>query len=163
MSDLVIRPIAEDDAAAIHQMRVRERVAELITSYPSERPGSSRAYMDRFGEDDHVFVAELDGRVIGMAGLHARKGKMRHSAWLGIMVHDEFHGRGVGRALMTRLLELADRWLGLVRVDLTVLAYNERAVALSEKLGFVREGVQRKACYFDGQLHDIVMMARLRD
>jgi L-phenylalanine/L-methionine N-acetyltransferase len=64
---------------------------------------------------------------------------------------------------MAQLLDVADRWLGLVRVDLTVLTYNERAVAMYEKLGFVKEGTQRKAAYFDGKYHDLYLMARLRD
>ena len=163
MSEPVIRPIHADDAEAIHEMRLREPVAEMITSYPSERIDHARRYLEKFGSDDHVFVAELDGRVVGMAGLHVRNGKLRHSAWLGIMVHDEFHNRGIGRALIRHLLDLADRWLGLVRVDLTVLTYNSRAVALYEKLGFVKEGTQRKASYFDGKFHDLYVMARVRE
>src|SRR5690242_10646333 len=117
MSDLVIRPISLDDTEAINEMRRREKVAQNIPSLASERLQHTRKYVESFGPNDHVFVAELDGRVVGFAGLHVREGKLRHSAWLGIMVHDDFFARGIGRALMDKLIDLADRWLGLVRVD----------------------------------------------
>ena len=77
-------------------------------------------------------------------------------------MHDEFHGRGVGRALMTSLLDLADRWIGLVRVDLEANADNERAIAMYRQFGFVEEGRQQKAYFSDGAYTDAVLMARLR-
>jgi putative acetyltransferase len=162
MSDLAIRPISLDDAEAINEMRRRENVARFIPSLASERLAQTRKYVESFGPNDHVFVAALDGRVVGFAGLHVREGKLRHSAWVGIMVHDDFFGRGIGRALMDKLLDVADRWLGLVRLDLTVVADNERAIKLYEKLGFAVEGKQRKATWFDGQYLDLVLMARVR-
>ena len=45
-------------------------------------------------------------------------------------VHDDWAGRGVGTALMQAALDLADNWLGLTRVELTVWADNQAALAL---------------------------------
>ena len=162
MSELTIRPVRAEDAEALNELRRRDAVAQFIPSFSSEREGATRKYIESFGPNDHVFVAELDGRVVAQAGLHVREGKLRHSAWVGLAVHDAFCGRGIGRALMEKLLDLADRWLGLLRVDLTVVSNNERAIGLYEKLGFVLEGTQRKASYFDGRYWDIVLMARVK-
>jgi putative acetyltransferase len=162
MSELLIRPVRAEDAEALNELRRRDAVAQFIPSFSSERESYTRKYIEGFGSNDHVFVAELDGRVVAQAGLHVREGKMRHSAWVGIAVHDAFYGRGVGRALMEKLLDLADRWLGLLRVDLTVVANNTRAIGLYEKLGFVLEGTQRKASYYDGQYWDVLCMARVK-
>jgi putative acetyltransferase len=162
MSELLIRPVRVEDAEALNELRRRDAVAEFISSFSSERESVTRKYIESFGPNDHVFVAEVGGRVVAHAGLHVRDGKLRHSAWLGIAVHDAFSGRGIGRALAEKLLDLADRWLGLVRVDLTVVANNTRAVGLYEKLGFVLEGTQRKASYFDGRYWDILVMARVK-
>jgi putative acetyltransferase len=162
MTEILIRPVRHEDAEALNELRRRDGVAEFIPSFASERESATRKYIDNFGPNDHVFVAELDGRIVAYAGLHVRDGKMRHSAWLGIAVHDAFFGRGIGRAMMEKLLDLADRWIGITRVDLTVVANNTRAIALYEKLGFVVEGTQRKATYYDGQFWDVVCMARLK-
>ncbi len=51
---------------------------------------------------DHVLVAELDGKVVGNLGLHvtAPSPRRRHAGALGMVVHDAWHRRGVGTALM---------------------------------------------------------------
>ena len=55
---------------------------------------------------------------------------------LGMGVHDEYAGRGIGELLMRTALEIADNWLRLTRVELTVYANNERAIRLYERTGF---------------------------
>ena len=161
-SEIVIRAVRPEDAAALMDIRRQKQVMRFTPAMPSERIDQGGAFYARWGKDDHVLVAELDGRVVGYAGLHVRDGKRRHSAWLGIAVHDDFHGRGAGRLLMAALLDLADNWIGLVRVDLEASASNERAIAMYRRFGFVEEGRQKKAYFAEGGLEDSVLMARLR-
>ncbi len=160
---LVVRPVRPEDAEAVHQIRCQPFVMRNTMALPSIRVGDVRRRLESYGPDDHEFVAELGGRVVGMAGLHVQSGKQRHVGSLGIMVHDEFQGRGVGRALMRALLDLADTYLGLVRVELDVVVRNAGAVALYESLGFEREGVKRRAFRADGRLEDLLMMGRVRE
>jgi putative acetyltransferase len=155
----VIRAITADDVPAIHEIRKQPLVRRYTPAMPSDRPVD---YLAKWGPNDHVMVAEIDGRVIGYAGLHVRDGKRRHSAWLGIAVHDEFAGRGAGQALMRALLDLADKWIGLVRVDLESNATNVRAIAMYRRFGFADEGVMKKAYFTDGEYHDALFMARVR-
>jgi putative acetyltransferase len=161
-SHFVIRAVRPDDAAALMDIRHQKQVMRYTPAMPSERVDRAGEVYARWGKDDHVMVAELDGRVVGYAGLHLRDGKRRHSAWLGIAVHDEFAGRGAGQLLMQALLDLADNWIGLVRVDLEASASNERAIAMYRRFGFVEEGRQKKAYFADGGWEDAVIMARLR-
>lgn len=158
----VIRAIRPDDNAALGDIRRQKQVMRFTPAMPSERIDQVGAVYGRWGKDDHVLVAELDGRVVGYAGLHVRDAKRRHSAWLGIAVHDEFAGRGAGRLLMKALLDLADNWIGLVRVDLEASAANERGIKLYRELGFVEEGRQKKAYFAEGVYEDAVLMARVK-
>jgi len=158
-SHIVIRNIRPDDAAAITDIRHQPQVMRYTPAMPSERP---RDFYAPLTPNDHVMVAEVDGRVVGFANLSVKDGKRRHSAWLGIAVHDEFAGRGVGRALMHALLELADKWIGLIRVDLEADAGNTRAIEMYRRFGFVEEGRQKKAYFSDGEYVDAVIMARVR-
>lgn len=87
--------------------------------------------------------------------------RRRHVASLGMAVHDDFAGRGVGTALMRAALELCDQWLQVTRVELTVYVDNDAALALYRKFGFVIEGTQRAAAFRDGELVDLHVMARL--
>ncbi|HEV2365455.1 MAG TPA: GNAT family N-acetyltransferase [Caulobacteraceae bacterium] len=110
-----------------------------------------------------MIAAVIDGRVIGTAGLHPFDNVRRaHAATLGMAVHDAFAGRGAGRALLAALLDKADRWLGCRRLELTVWADNDRAIALYESAGFEREGVFRAYGWRDGAFADALAMARLR-
>jgi putative acetyltransferase len=112
---------------------------------------------------DRLLVALIDGKVIGMAGLHTQDNRRRaHAASIGMAVHDAFVGRGAGRALLSALLELADKWLNYRRVELTVWSDNARAIALYESAGFEREGLMRAYAWRDGSYADALAMARLR-
>jgi putative acetyltransferase len=107
-------------------------------------------------------VAVVAGKVIGQAGLNRLDGRRGHVGVVGMSVHDDFAGRGVGTALLAALTELADRWLGLRRIELTVWTDNAPAIALYERFGFEREGLHRAFAFRDGEYVDALAMARLR-
>lgn len=109
-------------------------------------------------------VAEIDGRVIGQLGLHTipNRPRKRHCAGLGMAVHDAWHGRGVGTALMAAACDMADNWLNILRLELEVYTDNEPAMRLYTKFGFVIEGTHRKNAFRDGRYVDSHFMARLK-
>jgi L-phenylalanine/L-methionine N-acetyltransferase len=157
-----VRPVRPDDADALQRIRRLPSVVRFTMALASIRLADVRRRIENYGPDDHVMVAEVAGDVVGMAGLHVHGSKQRHVADLGIMVSDDHQGRGVGRALMTALLDLADSQLGLVRVELEVASENLAAIRLYESLGFEREGLKRHAFMVDGHLADLLIMGRLR-
>ena len=102
--------------------------------------------------------------MIGTAGLNVSpRPRNRHTATIGIMVHKDYQEKQVGTALMQAVLDVADNWLMLVRVELTVFVDNERAIHLYEKLGFEKEGVVRKAAIRNGEYTDEYLMSRIRN
>jgi RimJ/RimL family protein N-acetyltransferase len=85
------------------------------------------------------------------------------SAWLGLGIGDRGNwGQGYGTEAVRLALKFAFDELNLHRVQLTVFSYNERAVALYEKLGFVREGAFREHLQRDGQFYDMYLYGLLR-
>ena len=107
-------------------------------------------------------VAEFDGRMVGNAGVIQFKGRRSHVGEIGMAVHDEFCGRGIGSALLAALVDLSDNWLDLKRLELTVNVDNEPAIRLYQKFGFETEGTRRGDVFRDGQHIDSYAMARLR-
>ena len=162
--DYIIRPMELGDAAGFNALRRMPGVFENTLGLPSERVQHSIDGFQRFGPDDHIFVTVLeDGTVIGSAGLQVcANPRMRHVGTLGMLVHTDFQNQGIGTALMKTVLELADNWLMLVRVELEVFADNERAIHLYEKFGFEKEGLLRMSVVRDGQYRDNYKMARIR-
>ena len=106
----------------------------------------------------------MDSEVVGSLGLTVltRSPKRRHVGVLGMAVHDTWHGRGVGTALLNAAIKLADRWPNLKRLELTVYTDNEPAIRLYEKLGFKIEGTLSNYSLRDGDFADAYAMARLR-
>jgi putative acetyltransferase len=77
-------------------------------------------------------------------------------------VADDLSGRGIGTALLRELLDAADKWFDVRRIELTVFHDNRRAIRLYERHGFEREGVLRAYAFRDGSYVDAIAMARLR-
>jgi putative acetyltransferase len=114
--------------------------------------------------NSHQLVALLDGRHVGNAGIAPAHPSPRraHAAHFGITVHDDFQGRGVGRALMSAIVDLADGWTPFTRLELTVYADNARAIALYRSFGFVEEGLHKGYVLRGGEYVDALCMARIR-
>lgn len=114
-------------------------------------------------ENARFLVACAQDTIIGSAGLVIPAAvRRRHVGEIGMGVHDAWRRRGVGSRLLGALLELADRWLNLSRLELTVFTDNAAAIALYEKHGFRREGLLERFAFRDGAYADAFTMARLR-
>jgi len=119
-------------------------------------------WIDDMAVGDYMLVAEIDGNVVGNLGLHAaaKSPRRRHVGTLGMSVHDDFHRRGVGSALLKAAIDLADNWIAYTRLELTVYTDNAAAVALYRKFGFGIEGTARGYALRNGEYVDAFMMAR---
>jgi putative acetyltransferase len=112
----------------------------------------------------HNLVAEVDGEVVGSIGLSVHDfPRRRHAATFGMGVRDDWQGKGVGSALLEAVLELADKWLNLTRLEMEVYTDNEPAIALYKKFGFEIEGTLRKFAFRDGEYVDAFAMSRIRE
>ncbi|KLU58744.1 spermidine N(1)-acetyltransferase [Peptococcaceae bacterium CEB3] len=164
-----IRPVCLGDAKDINELRHMPGVFENILGIPSERLKKTEDWISKLDNYTHEFVAIITDesgseRVVGMAGLTVfGNSRLRHSAGIGIMVHREYQGNGIGRKLMETLLDIADNWLMLVRVELSVFVDNLKAIELYKKLGFDIEGTKRKAAIRNGEYIDEYVMARIRN
>jgi RimJ/RimL family protein N-acetyltransferase len=85
-----------------------------------------------------------------------------HSCNVRIAVDAEYRDRGFGTEAMRLAVDHVFEHLPIHRLGLQVFAFNERAIAVYRKLGFVHEGVERAALFWDGEYHDAVSMSILR-
>ena len=146
-----------------HALRLLPSVIDGTMAIPSTRIEETHRRLASLGPDDHSFVAVVDGQVVGMAGLHVAAGKRRHTGSIGMMVHDQFQGRGIGRELLEALLHIADNFVGLTASSSRSIPDNERAIRLYESCGFEHEGRKRKAVWRHGEHQDVLMMCRIRE
>ena len=159
---MLIRPVRVDDARALHEIQLQPEVLPYILPLPSLRLQDLEDRLRHLGPEMHFFVAERDERVVGYAGLMRHSGRQGHAGHLFLAVHAACHGQGIGTALLQKLLDLADNWLMLERVELSVLATNPGAERLYARLGFAVEGRKRGSVASRGAWVDEILMARLR-
>jgi putative acetyltransferase len=160
---LTIRRAEPDDYTALYEIFNSPQLYAntLQLPYPSREVWRRR--LAETGEGKHNLVAVAGERVVGMFSLHAfQRPRRQHAGSLGMSVHAEWQGKGVGGALMRAGIDLADNWLNLTRLELEVYTDNEPAIRLYERFGFEREGLLRRHAYRDGRYVDAYFMARLR-
>jgi ribosomal protein S18 acetylase RimI-like enzyme len=121
----------------------------------------TRGFVRRILQDGGVQVLAVtpDEAVVGWCDIvrKALEG-FRHSGTLGMGLLPEYRGQGLGERLAVEAIRSAQR-IGIERIELDVFASNARAIALYRKLGFVVEGVKRRARKLDGAYEDNVFMA----
>ena len=160
--ELLIRRAEPSDAASMQRVSIGRGAYSGTLQLPYV---SVRNWVDRLQQDDPnkmVLVGLINSEIVTHAGLLIEPNlRRRHAAHLGITVADTHAGRGIGDLMMTALLDIADNWLHVLRVELTVFADNLAAQNLYRKHGFVQEGVLRAYAMRDGELVDTLYMARL--
>jgi RimJ/RimL family protein N-acetyltransferase len=160
-----IRFAGPDDAAAL--LRLKQRL-DLQTSFmllePDERETSVQALADELGAvarsgNSVMIVAECGDELVGyveLAGGAFRRN--RTTACLVIGVLAEASGQGLGAGLLAE----AKGWAaahGVHRLELTVMAHNQRAAGLYERMGFSVEGRRAQCLVIDGRFVDELYMA----
>ena len=161
----VRRPRPDDAAALVATMGDIEVLAGLLqVPYPTEAMWKTRIDEMATGPTtaELFIVAERGGEVVGNAGAHPLGHvRRRHAASIGMAVAKHAQGQGVGTALMAAIVDWADNWAQLLRLELTVYTDNAVAQQLYRKFGFVVEGTHRAYAIRDGVYVDALAMARL--
>ena len=162
MGDVLIRAMATGDMDRMSEIHNQRQVAAMTLQIPYTSAEERRERLGSF-ESERMIVAEIDGLVVGMGGLTLYTRRRTHVGGLGMGVDAAFHGRGVGTALLSTLIDLADNWYNRRRLELEVYTDNEPAIRLYQRFGFVIEGTHRAYAYREGAWADAYTMARLRD
>lgn len=163
MNSYRVRLATAADAEAIcriYNQGIDDRVATLETELrtPEERgqwlAGRSRRHP--------VIVAEANGEVVGWGSLNVfnARGAYRFVADFSVYVERSWRGKGVGRVLLEKLIELA-RQHGFHKMVLSAFPTNAGGMALYQKLGFRTVGICREQGQLDGQWVDTIIMEKL--
>ena len=152
--DWLVELYTDDDVEPFlggQRSRNRDAVVEEV-----ER---SQREPQRFGR----LIAELDGERAGAFGYREVNEVHRIAHLEALAVAPSFRRRGVadtGARLLQRYL--IDE-LGFHRLELACYGFNEAAIRHSERVGFVCEGVKRRAYMRHGEWQDAVQFALLAE
>ena len=135
-----------DGSAVLENFNLTHAQTDYMLSYPDESTfdaeTESRFLQKKQDSPNEIeIVAFVEGKVAGTAGIDAvgTKYKIRHRAEFGISVAEAYWGLGIGRALTQACIRCAKE-AGYTQLELTVVAENERAIALYRNAGFTEYG-----------------------
>jgi putative acetyltransferase len=159
-----IRRVEPNDYEALREVFAGPRVIWGTLQLPFPSVEMWRKRLAERGDDVVGLVACADCEVIGQLDLFTfpNAPRRKHAGRLGMVVRDDWQGKGAGSALLQAAITLADRWLNLSRLELEVFTDNP-AVGLYEKFGFRVEGTLKRYAFRDGKYVDAYTMARLGD
>jgi L-amino acid N-acyltransferase YncA len=153
-----IRELREEDWPAVREI-FEQGIAGRNATFETEAPDWEA--WDRSQLDGHRWVAVEQGRVVGWVAAHAVSsrpcytGVVEHSVY----VHDDWQGKGIGRALLERLFETTEA-AGIWTIQTGIFPENEASLALHRKAGFRVVGTQERLGKMDGVWRDVVVLER---
>jgi phosphinothricin acetyltransferase len=155
---LKIRELRVEDWPAVREI-FEQGIAGRKATFETEAP--SWETWDRTQLDGHRWVAVESGQVVGWAAAHpvslrpCYRGVVEHSVY----VDDESQGRGIGSALLERLVASTEAD-GIWTIQTGVFPENEASLALHTKCGFRVVGTQERLGKLDGVWRDVVVLER---
>jgi RimJ/RimL family protein N-acetyltransferase len=164
---VTIRHISAEDA---ERFLMLAQTIEQETSFMLREPGEltmtatgqREQITQLLSRDNHtIFVADDAGTLAGYlsaaGGIYRRN---HHNVHIAIGIRQAYTGQGIGQQLFAAL-ETWARARALHRLELTVMAHNERAIRLYKRMGFIIEGTKRHALFINGTYVDEYYMAKL--
>ena len=137
---------AEDGQALLDVFIATHTQTDFLLTYPEEHSFTAEQEAEFLkgktdSADEIEILAELDGKVIGAAGIGCvgRKEKTKHRAEFGISVDKAYWGLGIGRALTEACIKCA-RTAGYAQLELEAVSENKNALNLYESVGFAEYG-----------------------
>lgn len=124
----------------------------------------TRDHFQQHGRTFHWAIRHEKHGLIGGMGAFLRTGLEGHLDEIGYWLAEPFRGQGI----MTDAVRVFCQWLfdtrpTLARIEAKTRTYNPESVRVLEKAGFEREGYLRKAALKDGELADLILLARIRE
>jgi ribosomal protein S18 acetylase RimI-like enzyme len=133
-----LRPLRKDDEKAFHDFFLGVPAPERM--FIKHRVTETAVIEDWCRNIDLgrnlPLLAVIDGKIIGDATLHQQlSGWKRHIGRVSVLVHPQYRGRGLARALVHEIVEIA-RNTGLEKVEAEFIGEQEAAIKMFALLGF---------------------------
>ncbi|MCZ4336075.1 GNAT family N-acetyltransferase [Shewanella colwelliana] len=159
---LTVRHSGANDIQAICQLYAQPSCYAGTLQHPFPSLDSWQKRLESLPENSYSLVAELEGRLVGQIGMEVfSRPRRKHVANIGMAVCELTRGKGIGSQLLKAIIDLAQNWLAVTRIELEVYTDNAAAIALYERHGFVIEGTAKQYAFRNGVYVDAYLMARI--
>lgn len=157
---LIICPLRPQDIDAVAAMQDLPGVRWGTMRLPHPSPAQARNWIERTLPGGASLIATIGGQVVGCVTLERLQGWRALAGRISMGVHDAWTRQGIGTALLRAIIDVAERLLGLRRLELMVYADNAPALALYRRHGFSQEGQHSAGALRESQDADILILIR---
>ncbi len=159
------RPIASDIADR-HTIGRDPEIYRMLgadtRSMPALTEDQAKAWVENIVSHPAAWVIEWQGRAIGEILLdNFVEADKRAGLIIGILDPHAL-GKGLGTEAIKAIAEFSFDTLGLHKLSMRVLAFNTRAIRAYERVGFIREGLERESALIGGTWYDDVIVGLLK-
>jgi L-amino acid N-acyltransferase YncA/DNA-binding transcriptional ArsR family regulator len=160
-TDVTTRAMTDKDFETVRDIYA-EGVATRNATFETKIP-SARKLTDKW-LPGHQWVAELNSNVVGWAAAAPVSGRDCYAgvAETSVYVTESARGRGVGKTLLHRQVNEADRG-GLWTLQTSVFPENRASIALHHSAGYRTLAVRSRIAKLDGVWRDTVLLERRRE
>jgi GNAT superfamily N-acetyltransferase len=133
-----LRPLRKDDEKLFHEFFLAVPASErMFIKHRVTEPEVIRDWCKNIDLGRNLpLLAVMDGKIVGAATLHQQLGGWkRHIGRVSVLVLPQIRGRGLARALVLEIVELA-RSVGLEKVEAEFIGEQEAAIKMFALLGF---------------------------
>lgn len=110
-----------------------------------------------------TFMVFEDDVPIGTCAFMNHDARNRHAELAIVIGNKDYWSKGYGTEIMRQLLEWGFEGLNLNRVYLHVFGFNQRAINLYKKMGFMHEGTKRAMLYRHGAYQDLLVFGLMKE
>lgn len=158
-----LRPVEKTDLPQIVRWINDPEVRLFLESWLPQSSADEEKWIESLGKrkDTNIVLAieTVQGKHIGLMGLHNIKWRDRVADTGAMIGEKEFWGKGYGSEAKILLLEYAFNTLNLRKICSAAYAFNARSINYSLKCGYKEEGRQRGHIFRAGEYHDKVLLA----
>lgn len=163
---LILRQPIATDIADRHALGRDPEIYRMLgadtRSLPPLTEEQAKAWVENIAAHPAAWVIEYQGRAIGEILLdNFVEADQRASLIVGILDRNAL-GSGLGTEAILAIAEFVFDTLKLHKLSTRVLAFNTRAIRAYERVGFVREGLERESALIGGTWHDDVIVGLLK-
>ncbi|MEQ9626167.1 GNAT family N-acetyltransferase [Coleofasciculus chthonoplastes] len=163
MTEVTLRGLEVSDWQDIAEIYISPKCLFFASQLPYQSRQDFQQRTEKIVREGYGLVAVVGGKVIGIVNLTLFQGSRSHVGKISIAVRDDYQNQGIGSQLLEAIIDVAEKWLNLQRLELGVYCNNNPAIALYKKYGFEIEGTLKKSDFRDGVYIDAYFMARIRD
>ena len=160
----VIRPLHPADAEPLCELFSEPTLLTCGHFVPAAGISAFKTFADSPQGDQHRLVITDNGRPIGLGMLERPPyPRVAHLGRISLLLPLDLQGRECDFELLQALIDLAENWLNLKRLEAEIPADAPAVQHTLRRAGFVDEGIMKKALYGDGGWADSLFMARITE